>query len=151
MPALSSWTIFSMQNTAGYPLCSCLENYIGTPPNCRPECVITLTAPAKQLALMKNVNIHAPVLMACMLNVLFTIIYIYHLWWSIHQLSPETIRNSSIRTSWSRAFHFHVVPMHCVTIEYVPIFKDIKKIHTLVADPNVLITMPVASATLHWE
>lgn len=28
------------RNTAGYPSCSCLENYIGIPPNCRPECVI---------------------------------------------------------------------------------------------------------------
>ena len=24
----------------GYPSCSCLNNYIGSPPNCRPECTI---------------------------------------------------------------------------------------------------------------
>ena len=24
----------------GYPSCSCSDNYIGSPPNCRPECTI---------------------------------------------------------------------------------------------------------------
>lgn len=28
------------KDTNGYPSCSCQENYIGSPPNCRPECTI---------------------------------------------------------------------------------------------------------------
>lgn len=28
------------RNTNGIPSCSCLPNYIGAPPNCRPECII---------------------------------------------------------------------------------------------------------------
>ncbi|KAG8227100.1 hypothetical protein J437_LFUL007437 [Ladona fulva] len=29
------------RDNGGYPSCSCLQNYIGSPPNCRPECVIS--------------------------------------------------------------------------------------------------------------
>lgn len=36
------------RNTAGYPSCSCLENYIGMPPNCRPECVINADCSSKE-------------------------------------------------------------------------------------------------------
>ena len=25
----------------GHPVCSCQQNYIGTPPNCRPECLVS--------------------------------------------------------------------------------------------------------------
>lgn len=32
----------------GYPSCSCLSQYIGTPPNCRPECVISAECPSNK-------------------------------------------------------------------------------------------------------
>lgn len=28
------------RNIGGSPSCSCLPNYVGSPPNCRPECVV---------------------------------------------------------------------------------------------------------------
>lgn len=34
---------FSTCRSSGYsgiPMCTCLENYIGSPPNCRPECTV---------------------------------------------------------------------------------------------------------------
>lgn len=33
------------RNINGSPLCSCLENYLGPPPSCRPECVISSECP----------------------------------------------------------------------------------------------------------
>lgn len=37
----------------GYPSCSCQENYIGSPPNCRPECTINEEC-SKDKACMKQ-------------------------------------------------------------------------------------------------
>lgn len=34
------------QNVNGYPSCSCLPTYIGTPPSCRPECLINPDCPS---------------------------------------------------------------------------------------------------------
>ncbi|KAG8232833.1 hypothetical protein J437_LFUL013159, partial [Ladona fulva] len=38
---------------AGSPACSCLKNYVGVPPNCRPECVINPDCPPS-LVCMRN-------------------------------------------------------------------------------------------------
>lgn len=32
----------------GYPSCTCLPQYIGSPPNCRPECVISAECPSNK-------------------------------------------------------------------------------------------------------
>jgi hypothetical protein len=36
------------QNIGGSPSCSCLQNMIGTPPNCRPECINNAECPSNQ-------------------------------------------------------------------------------------------------------
>lgn len=36
------------QNNGGNPACSCLPSYIGTPPSCRPECVINPDCPSNK-------------------------------------------------------------------------------------------------------
>lgn len=36
------------QDKGGTPACSCLQGYIGSPPNCRPECVINPDCPSQQ-------------------------------------------------------------------------------------------------------
>ncbi|EAT34892.1 AAEL012905-PA [Aedes aegypti] len=36
------------RNVNGVPSCSCLVNYIGAPPNCRPECTINAECPSNQ-------------------------------------------------------------------------------------------------------
>jgi len=41
------------KDSNGYPSCSCQENYIGSPPNCRPECTINEECP-KNKACMKQ-------------------------------------------------------------------------------------------------
>lgn len=36
------------QDHGGYPSCSCLPQYTGPPPNCRPECVISAECPSNK-------------------------------------------------------------------------------------------------------
>lgn len=42
------------RNINGYPSCSCMINYIGTPPNCRPECVIPADCPSNQACIREK-------------------------------------------------------------------------------------------------
>lgn len=35
------------QIIAGNPACSCLPNYIGSPPNCKPECTLSSQCPSQ--------------------------------------------------------------------------------------------------------
>lgn len=48
------------------PACSCLSNYVGTPPNCRPECVISPDCPSNQACI--NNKCHDPCPGSCGLN-----------------------------------------------------------------------------------
>lgn len=36
------------RNIRGIPSCTCLQNYIGSPPNCRPECTLNSECPSNQ-------------------------------------------------------------------------------------------------------
>lgn len=42
------------QMISGNPACSCLENYIGLPPQCRPECVLNSECPAQQACIQQR-------------------------------------------------------------------------------------------------
>lgn len=45
------------RSIGGSPACTCLENYIGQPPNCRPECIIHSECPSDRACInMKCVN-----------------------------------------------------------------------------------------------
>jgi len=50
----------------GIPVCSCLPDFIGSPPSCRPECVISAECPS-QLACM-NQKCRDPCIGSCGLN-----------------------------------------------------------------------------------
>lgn len=39
---------------SGTPACSCLENYIGLPPNCKPECVLNSECPSQQACIQQR-------------------------------------------------------------------------------------------------
>lgn len=39
---------------SGFPACSCLENYIGPAPNCRPECVLSSECPSQQACIQQQ-------------------------------------------------------------------------------------------------
>lgn len=39
---------------AGVPTCTCLENYIGSPPNCRPECTVDSECSSNQACLRQK-------------------------------------------------------------------------------------------------
>jgi hypothetical protein len=41
------------RDIGGSPSCSCLSNYFGSPPNCRPECVVNSDCPSN-LACMRE-------------------------------------------------------------------------------------------------
>lgn len=36
------------QNINNLPSCSCMSNYVGSPPNCRPECTINAECPSNK-------------------------------------------------------------------------------------------------------
>lgn len=38
----------------GQAVCSCLENYQGTPPNCRPECLLSTECPAERACIQQR-------------------------------------------------------------------------------------------------
>lgn len=38
----------------GQAACSCLENYNGTPPNCRPECLLSTECPAEKACVQQR-------------------------------------------------------------------------------------------------
>lgn len=42
------------QMISGNPACSCLENFIGAPPNCRPECVLNSECPSQQACIQQK-------------------------------------------------------------------------------------------------
>lgn len=42
------------QMVSNFPACSCLENYIGQPPNCRPECVLNSECPSQQACIQQR-------------------------------------------------------------------------------------------------
>lgn len=48
------------------PSCSCLASYIGSPPNCRPECVVNTDCPSRQACI--NEKCKDPCIGACGLN-----------------------------------------------------------------------------------
>lgn len=54
------------------PACSCLPNYLGRPPNCRPECMSSADCPAN-LACM-NQKCSSPCIGACGVHTLCTVI-----------------------------------------------------------------------------
>lgn len=54
------------QDIGGTPSCSCLDNYIGQPPNCRPECVINPDCPSTKACI--NNKCQDPCVGSCGLN-----------------------------------------------------------------------------------
>jgi hypothetical protein len=42
------------QMVGGNPACSCLQNYIGAPPNCRPECVLNSECPSQEACIQQK-------------------------------------------------------------------------------------------------
>lgn len=54
------------RNMGGYPSCSCLETYVGLPPNCRPECVINADCPSDKACI--NEKCRDPCPGSCGLN-----------------------------------------------------------------------------------
>lgn len=54
------------------PACSCLPNYLGKPPNCRPECVSNYECP-KNLACI-NERCKDPCISTCGLNAICTVV-----------------------------------------------------------------------------
>lgn len=42
------------RDIGGSPSCSCLANYIGTPPNCRPECTINPECPSNRACIKEK-------------------------------------------------------------------------------------------------
>lgn len=54
------------RNLNGIPACSCLPNYFGQPPACRPECIINSECPSDQACI--NQKCKDPCLGACGLN-----------------------------------------------------------------------------------
>jgi hypothetical protein len=56
----------------GSPSCSCLSNYMGSPPNCRPECSINSECPSNKACI--NEKCRDPCLGACGFNAVCTVI-----------------------------------------------------------------------------
>lgn len=54
------------RDVGGSASCACLSNYIGSPPNCRPECVINSECPSNQACI--NEKCRDPCPGACGLN-----------------------------------------------------------------------------------
>lgn len=50
----------------GHPVCSCLANYLGSPPYCRPECVMNQECPFNQACI--NEKCQNPCIHSCGLN-----------------------------------------------------------------------------------
>lgn len=44
----------------GISVCSCLVNYVGRPPNCRPECVINVECPGNLACIAEKCNDPCP-------------------------------------------------------------------------------------------
>lgn len=42
------------RNINDQPSCSCLQNYIGSPPNCRPECVVNTDCPSQMACITEK-------------------------------------------------------------------------------------------------
>lgn len=42
------------RNTNGVPSCSCLSEYIGQPPSCRPECLLNSECPSNQACIKQK-------------------------------------------------------------------------------------------------
>lgn len=42
------------RDIGGTPSCSCQHNYVGTPPNCRPECIINQECPSNQACIREK-------------------------------------------------------------------------------------------------
>ena len=42
------------RNNGGIPSCSCLSNYFGSPPNCRPECTINPDCPSNKACILEK-------------------------------------------------------------------------------------------------
>lgn len=59
------------RDQGGYPSCSCLPQYTGTPPNCRPECVISAECPSNKACI--NEKCRDPCPGSCGVNALCTV------------------------------------------------------------------------------
>lgn len=53
---------------SGVANCACMDNYIGSPPNCRPECIINAECPSTEACI--NQKCRNPCLGACGINAL---------------------------------------------------------------------------------
>lgn len=59
------------RNVGGAPSCACKSSYIGSPPNCRPECTINSECPSNQACI--NEICRDPCPGACGLNAICTV------------------------------------------------------------------------------
>lgn len=59
------------RNVGGSPSCACKQSYIGSPPNCRPECTINSECPSNQACI--NERCRDPCPGACGLNAFCTV------------------------------------------------------------------------------
>lgn len=60
------------RSIGGSPACTCLENYIGQPPNCRPECIIHSECPSDKACI--NMKCVDPCPGSCGTNALCSVI-----------------------------------------------------------------------------
>jgi len=60
------------RNIGGSPACTCLENYMGQPPNCRPECTINSECPSDKACI--NMKCMDPCPGSCGTNALCSVI-----------------------------------------------------------------------------
>lgn len=61
------------QEANGHAVCSCLPNYVGSPPNCRPECVQNSECPTNLACI--NFKCKSPCLGLCGINAECTVIH----------------------------------------------------------------------------